>query len=153
MTEDDRKFLDVAIAEALLSAGEDGIPVGAALAWRGVLIAKGHNRRQQKKVITLHGETDCLTNAGLFGRWRETTLYTSLSPCMMCTGTILQFKIGRVVIGENRTFGGNEELLRSRGVEVIVVGGTQAAFAAKRLERARFGLLHWRRSARARCAL
>ena len=80
MNKIDRQFLDVAIAEALRSAGEDGIPVGAALAWRDVQIAKGHNQRQQKKVITLHGETDCLTNAGLFGRWRETTLYPSSVP-------------------------------------------------------------------------
>ena len=121
MNEVDRHFLDVAIAEALRSAGEDGIPVGAALAWRGVQIAKGHNQRQQKKVITLHGETDCLTNAGLFGRWRETTLYTTLSPCMMCTGTIIQFKIPRVVVADAVNFGGNEELLRSHGIEVDVI--------------------------------
>jgi creatinine deaminase len=121
MNQDDQRFLDVAIAEALRSAGEDGIPVGAALAWRGVLIAKGHNQRQQKKVITLHGETDCLMNAGLFGRWRETTLYTSLSPCMMCAGTIVQFKIGRVVIADATNFGGNEEFLRSNGIEVDII--------------------------------
>jgi cytosine deaminase len=121
MNEVDRQFLDVAIAEALRSAGEDGIPVGAALAWRGVQIAKGHNQRQQKKVITLHGETDCLTNAGLFGLWRETTLYTTLSPCMMCAGTIIQFKIPRVVVADAVNFGGNEELLRSHGVAVDII--------------------------------
>ena len=124
MTDDDRGFMDIAIAQALLSAGEDGIPVGAALAWRGVLIAKGHNQRQQKRVITLHGETDCLTNAGLFGRWRETTLYTTLSPCLMCAGTIAQFNIRRVVIADAVNFGGNEELLRRHGVEVDIINDT-----------------------------
>src|ERR1700753_631639 len=121
MTDKDRKFLDIAIAQALLSAGEGGIPVGAALAWRGVLIAKGHNQRQQKRAITLHCDTDCLTNAGLFGRWRDTTLYTTLSPCLMCAGTIAQFKICRVVIADATNFGGNEELLRGHGVEVDIV--------------------------------
>lgn len=121
MNSDDRSFLDAAIAEALKSAGEGGIPIGAALAWRSVLISKGHNQRQQKKVITLHGETDCLMNAGLFGRWRESTLYTTLSPCMMCSGAIVQFKIGRVVIADAINFGGNEDFLRSRGIELEIV--------------------------------
>jgi cytosine/creatinine deaminase len=121
MTDDDLKFMDTAIAQALLSAGEDGIPVGAALAWRRVLIANGHNQRQQKRVITRHAETDCLTNAGLFGRWRETTLYTTLSPCLMCAGTIAQFHIRRVVIADAVNFGGNEEFLRAHGVEVDII--------------------------------
>src|SRR5262244_15137 len=124
MTDDDRGFMDIAIAQALLSAGEDGIPVGAALAWRGVLIAKGHNQRQQKRVITLHGETDCLTNAGLFGRWRETTLYTTLCPCMMCAGTIVQFKIPRVVIADTVNFEGTQAFLRDHGVEVDIINDT-----------------------------
>jgi creatinine deaminase len=121
MDDTDRKFLDIAIAQAMQSAGQQGIPIGAALAWRGTLISKGHNQRQQKHVITLHGETDCLMNAGLFGRWRETTLYTTLSPCMMCAGTIIQFKIGRVVIADAVNFGGNEDLMRNHGVIVEIV--------------------------------
>jgi cytosine/creatinine deaminase len=116
----DREFLDRAIAQAMKSAAEGGVPVGASLAWRGTLVAEGHNRRQQKQVIVLHGETDCLFNAGLFGRWRETTLYTTLSPCMMCSGTIVQFKIPRVVIADADNFGGNEAFLREHGVQVDV---------------------------------
>ncbi|MFO0995048.1 MAG: nucleoside deaminase [Alphaproteobacteria bacterium] len=116
----DRTFMDRAIVQAMKSAGEGGVPVGSTLAWRGVLVAEGHNQRQQQKVITLHGETDCLMKAGLFGRWRETTLYTTLSPCMMCTGTIIQFGIPRVVIADAENFGGNEEFLRSRGVTVDI---------------------------------
>ncbi len=122
---DDRKFMDIAIAEAIAEAvsgaGEGGIPVGAALARRGVLISKGRNQRQQKHLITLHGETDCLANAGLFGRWRETTLYTTLSPCMMCAGTIVQFGSPRVVIADATNFGGNEAFLRERGVALTVL--------------------------------
>ena len=121
MLDDDRRFMDVAIGEALGSAGEGGIPVGAALAWRGVLVSRGRNRRQQRKVVTLHGETDCIMHAGLFGRWRETTLYTTLSPCMMCAGTIVQFKIARVVIADAVNFSANEDFLRSRGVAVDVM--------------------------------
>ena len=76
----DRNFMDRAIVQALKSAGEGGVPVGAVLAWRGGGGAEGHNQRQQRKLITLHGETDCLAKAGLSGRWRESTLYTTLSP-------------------------------------------------------------------------
>jgi cytosine deaminase len=121
MDEADRKFMDRAIVLALKSAGEGGVPVGAVLAWRGVAVSEGHNRRQQRKVITLHGETDCLTNAGLFGRWRETTLYTTLSPCMMCAGTIVQFGIPRVVVADAENFGGNEDFLKGRGVAVEIM--------------------------------
>ncbi len=120
MDEADRAFMAQAIVQALKSAGEGGVPVGAVLAWRGVAVAEGHNRRQQNKVIVLHGETDCLANAGLFGRWRETTLYTTLSPCMMCAGTIVQFGIPRVVVADAENFGGNEEFLRGRGVTVDI---------------------------------
>jgi cytosine/creatinine deaminase len=116
----DRDFMKLAIAEAKKSADEGGVPVGACLADAGVLVAKGHNRRQQKKTIILHGETDCLGNAGLYGNWSRCTLYTTLSPCMMCSGTIVQFRIPRVVIGDITNFGGNEEFLRERGVEVVV---------------------------------
>ncbi len=129
MDQDDRTFMNRAIVQALKSAGEGGVPVGASLAWRGVLVSEGHNQRQQQRVITLHGETDCLTKAGLFGRWHETTLYTTLSPCMMCAGTIVQFGIPRVVIADAVNFGGNEEFLRSRGVAVEIANDeTMIAF-------------------------
>lgn len=120
LQQEDRYFLDRAIVQALKSAGEGGVPIGASLAWRGVLVSEGHNRRQQERTIILHGETDCLMRAGLFGRWKETTLYTTLSPCMMCSGTIVQFGIRRVVIADAENFGGNEEFLRTHGVSVEV---------------------------------
>jgi cytosine/creatinine deaminase len=108
-------FMERAFAQAKKSAGEGGVPVGACLVHNGVVIAEGHNRRKQEETLILHGETDCLRNAGLFPHLSESTLYTTLSPCMMCAGTIVQFRIPRVVIGENRNFGGNEDFLRSRG--------------------------------------
>jgi cytosine/creatinine deaminase len=86
------------------------------------LVSQGRNQRVQGGDPIAHGEMDALRKAGRQKTYRDTTLYTSLSPCMMCTGTIIQFGIPRVVIGENQTFGGNEEFLRSKGVEVIVVG-------------------------------
>ena len=115
---DDRYFMQHAIVEAKKGAGEGGVPVGACLVHKGVVIATGRNRRQQEKTIILHGETDCLRNAGLFGQWSQTTLYTTLSPCMMCSGAIVQFRIPRVVIADAQNFGGNEEFLRSHGVTV-----------------------------------
>jgi len=127
----DKSFMDRAMVQAYKSAGEGGLPIGATLAWRGVLVSEGHNRRQQDRNVILHGETDCLRNAGLFGRWHETTLYTTLSPCMMCAGTIVQFKIPRVVIADAVNFGGNEDFLRSRGVQVdIEPDETMIAFFA-----------------------
>ena len=120
MQNPDTHFMQQAIAQAHKSAGEGGVPVGACLAHDGAVIAVGHNRRQQERTIILHGETDCLRQAGLFGRWAESTLYTTLSPCMMCAGTIVQFRIPRVVIGDVTNFGGNEQFLRDRGVQVDV---------------------------------
>ena len=118
---DDAYYMERAFAQAKKSADEGGVPVGACLTHNGEIVAEGHNRRQQEQTIILHGETDCLRQAGLFGRWSECTMYTTLSPCMMCTGTIIQFRIPRVVIGENVNFGGNEDLLRDRGVDVTVM--------------------------------
>ncbi len=120
MTETDRKFLRIAYEEALGGYNEGGCPIGSALADGNHLIAQGRNQRVQKGDPIAHGEMDCLRKAGRQNSYRSMTLYTSLSPCMMCTGTIIQFGIPRVVIGENRTFGGNEDLLRQRGVEVII---------------------------------
>ena len=117
---DDKHFMKRAIIQAKKSAGEGGIPVGACLVHDGAIVAEGHNRRQQERTIILHGETDCLRRAGLFGLWSQCTLYTTLSPCMMCSGTIVQFRIPRIVIGDATNFGGNESFLRQRGVEVVI---------------------------------
>lgn len=118
---DHAHFMKIAFDQARKGAGEGGVPVGACLVHDGRVVAEGRNRRQQEKTIVLHGETDCLRQAGLFGRWSECTMYTTLSPCMMCTGTIIQFRIPRLVIGDAVNFGGNEALLRERGVEVSVM--------------------------------
>jgi creatinine deaminase len=117
----DHSFLCEAIAEAEQGFAEGGVPIGAVLVEEGRVVARGHNRRVQQGDPIAHGEMDCLRQAGRRASYRGTTLYTTLSPCMMCAGTIVQFKIPRVVIGENRSFGGNEEFLRARGVEVLVL--------------------------------
>jgi len=123
LTAGDREFLAAALAEARAGRAEGGVPVGAALAVDGVLVGVGRNRRVQQASVIRHGETDCLENVGrLPGQtYRRATLYTTLSPCDMCTGAILLYGIPRVVIGENTTFLGNEDLLRARGVQVLVV--------------------------------
>jgi cytosine deaminase len=118
----DAECMAAAIAEAETGLAEGGIPIGSVLAGPQGIIAAGHNRRVQQGDPIAHGEMDCLRRAGRQKSYRGLTLYTTLSPCMMCTGTIIQFKIGRVVIGENRTFGGNEDLLRSYGVDVTLLG-------------------------------
>jgi len=108
-------------AEAKAGFDEGGCPIGSAIVRDGALVASGRNQRVQNGDPIAHGEMDALRKAGRQKSYRDTTLYTSLSPCMMCAGTIVQFGIPRVVIGENKTFGGNEEFLAQRGVEVIVV--------------------------------
>lgn len=117
------EFLSAAIAEAEAGLAEGGIPIGAVLVHDGKIIGRGHNRRVQKKSPTLHGEIDALENAGRLPAriYRESVLYTTLSPCAMCSGAILLYGIPRVVVGENRTFMGEEDLLRARGVTVDVV--------------------------------
>ena len=116
-------FLLAAIEEAELGLAEGGIPIGAALVHQGRIIGRGHNRRIQHGSAVLHGEMDALERTGRqpASVYRESVMYTTLSPCAMCTGAILLYGIPRVVVGENRTFLGEEELLRSRGVEVVVV--------------------------------
>lgn len=116
----DRKFLRMAYDEAKAGYDEGGCPIGSVLARGDTLVSRGRNRRVQAGDPIAHGEMDALRKAGRQKTYRDTTLYTSLSPCMMCSGTIVQFGIPRVVIGENKTFGGNEEFLRSKGVEVVV---------------------------------
>ncbi|NNF76979.1 MAG: nucleoside deaminase [Rhizobiales bacterium] len=120
MTETDKKFLRLAYQEAKDGFDEGGCPIGSVLAEGDQLIAQGRNQRVQGGDPIAHGEMDCLRKAGRQKTYRNMTLYTSLSPCMMCSGTIVQFGIPRVVVGENTTFGGNEAFLRERGVEVIV---------------------------------
>lgn len=116
-------FMQAAIEEAELGLAEGGIPIGSVLVHDGKIIGRGHNRRVQKGSSVLHGEMDALENAGRHPArvYRESTIYTTLSPCSMCSGAILLYGIPRVVIGENRSFMGEEELLRSRGVELTVV--------------------------------
>ncbi|GAB2772563.1 nucleoside deaminase [Salinimicrobium soli] len=121
------EFLKVAIEEAKKGYREGGIPIGSVLVHNKEIIGRGHNRRVQKGSAILHGEMDALENAGRLPAsvYRESTLYTTLSPCSMCSGTILLYGIPRVVIAENKTFLGEEELLRSRGVEVTVLDDTE----------------------------
>ncbi|WP_186755590.1 nucleoside deaminase [Echinicola salinicaeni] len=115
-------FLEAAIEEAKKGLNEGGIPIGAVLVHNGKIIGRGHNRRVQKGSSILHGEMDAIENAGRQAAkvYQNSVLYTTLSPCPMCSGTILLYGIPKVVIGENETFMGEEELLKSRGVEVIV---------------------------------
>ena len=120
----DDEGLRRAIEQARAGRAEGGVPIGAALiADDGAILGAGHNRRVQLGSAIRHGETDALENAGRLpaSSYRRSTMYTTLSPCDMCTGAILLYGIPRVVIGENRTFLGGEDLLRSRGVEVVVV--------------------------------
>ena len=114
----DRQFLRVAYEQALKSYNEGGLPIGAALVESGNVVAAGHNRRVQDGDPIAHGEMDCFRKAGRRVRYEGVTLYTTLSPCMMCSGTILQFGVKRAVVGENRNFPGNIDLLQSRGVTV-----------------------------------
>jgi creatinine deaminase len=117
------EFLRAALEEAEAGFAEGGIPIGSVLVHRGRILGRGHNRRVQKGSAILHGEMDALENAGRQPArvYRECVIYTTLSPCSMCSGTILLYGIPRVVVGENQTFMGEEALLRSRGVTVEVV--------------------------------
>ncbi|HAR94350.1 MAG TPA: tRNA-specific adenosine deaminase [Deltaproteobacteria bacterium] len=116
-------FMRVAMEEAQRGLAEGGIPIGAVLVRKGTILGRGHNRRVQKGSVILHAEMDALENAGRLsaGVYRECVLYTTLSPCAMCSGAILLYGIPKVVIGENRTFMGEEELLKARGVHVEVL--------------------------------
>ena len=117
------KFLKAAFDEAQQGLQEGGIPIGSVIVYKGKIIGRGHNRRVQQGSTVLHGEMDAFENAGRqpAGVYRECTLYTTLSPCPMCSGAMLLYGIPRVIVGENTTFLGEEELLRSRGVEVEVL--------------------------------
>jgi cytosine deaminase len=117
------EFLEVAINEAKKGLAEGGIPIGAVLVIDGNIVGRGHNRRVQNKSAVLHAEMDCLENAGRLrpSDYRKATLYSTLSPCDMCSGTTLLYKIPSVIIGENTTFRGPEDYLRSRGVNLKVL--------------------------------
>jgi cytosine/creatinine deaminase len=116
-------FMRAAIDEARQGLAEGGIPIGSVLVIDGVIVGRGHNRRVQRGSAILHAETDCIENAGRLtaSDYRRATLYSTLSPCDMCSGTALLYRIPRIVIGESRTFQGPEAYLRSRGVEVQVL--------------------------------
>jgi cytosine/creatinine deaminase len=119
----DMEPLDVAIEEAERSRAEGGIPIGAVLVYRGTVLGRGHNRRVQQGSAVLHGEMDALERAGRQPAlvYRDSVMFTTLSPCAMCSGAILLYGIAHVVVGENRTFMGEEALLRARGVRVDVI--------------------------------
>ncbi len=131
---DDRRFLAVALEQARLGLAEGGIPIGAALVSDGRVLAAGRNRRVQLGSAIRHGETDALENAGrqLASVYARSTMVTTLSPCHMCTGAILLYGIPRVIIGENRTFRGAEDLLNDRGVDVVVLDDAECVAMMQR---------------------
>lgn len=135
-------FLEAAIEEAKKGLAEGGIPIGSVLVHKGKILGRGHNRRIQKGSPTLHGEMDALENAGRLPAtvYAESVLYTTLSPCAMCSGAILLYKIPRVVIGENKTFLGEEALLLSRGVSLEVVQDPTCISIMEEFIRAKPGL-------------
>ena len=120
ISENDKQMLRIAYDEAQSGFDEGGCPIGAVLARGGQAVSRGRNQRVQQGDPIAHGEMDALRKAGRQKTYRDTVLYTTLSPCMMCSGTIVQFGIPRVVVGENTTFGGNEDFLRAHGVEVVI---------------------------------
>ena len=112
-------FMEAAIAQARKSSAEGGIPIGSALARGGELIAVGHNKRVQENDPVTHAEIDCLRNAGRLGSFHDAVLYSTLMPCYLCAGAVVQFGIKKVIVGESRTFAGATEFMRSHGVEVV----------------------------------
>jgi cytosine/creatinine deaminase len=112
-------FMQMALEEARQGLREGGIPIGSVLVRDGAVVAAGHNKRVQENNPILHGEMDCLLNAGRIGSYRNTVIYSTLMPCYMCAGTIVQFKIPRVIVGESRTFPGARAFMESHGVEVV----------------------------------
>ena len=117
------EFMAVALEEARQGLAEGGIPIGSVLVLDGKIVGRGHNRRVQKGSPTLHAEMDCLENAGRLKAmdYQRAVLYSTLSPCDMCSGTVLLYKIPRVIIGENKTFQGPEDYVRSRGVDLVIL--------------------------------
>lgn len=144
MTEElDRRFMALALAEAEKGMAAGGLPIGAVLVRDGQVVASGHNQRVQQGDPIAHGEMDCLRKAGRQRSYRDTVLYTTLSPCMMCSGTILQFGVPRVVIGEAENFEGNIPFLRERGVEVTLMDDEGCKDAMRRFLAAPGNLELW----------
>ena len=121
------EFMRAAIEEAIMGRDEGGIPIGSVLVIDGQIVGRGHNQRVQKGSPTLHAEMDCLENAGRLkaSDYARATLYSTLSPCDMCSGTALLYKIPRIVVGENETFQGPEDYVRSRGVELTILNDAE----------------------------
>jgi cytosine/creatinine deaminase len=121
------EFLQAAIAEAEQGLAEGGIPIGSVLVIDGKIVGRGHNRRVQQGSAILHAEMDCLENAGRLKAkdYQRAVLYSTLSPCDMCSGTALLYKIPKIVIGENQTFQGPEDYVRSRGVELVILNNAE----------------------------
>jgi len=113
------EFMQLAINEAKKGLKEGGIPIGSVLVKNGQLIATGHNKRVQEQNPILHGEMDCLNNAGRVGSYKDTVIYSTLMPCYMCAGTIVQFNIPKVIVAENKTFEGAWKFMEEHGVEVV----------------------------------
>lgn len=113
------EFMQMAIIQAQKSYDEGGIPIGSVLVKNGKMVAQGHNKRVQENNPILHGEMDCLNNAGRVGSFKDTVIYSTLMPCYMCAGTIVQFKIPKVIVGESVTFSGARAFMEQHGVEVI----------------------------------
>lgn len=132
LNETDKHLLRIAYDEAKAGFDEGGCPIGSVLARGDQIVSQGRNQRVQGGDPIAHGEMDALRKAGRQKTYRDTTLYTSLSPCMMCSGTIIQFGIPRVVVGDSVNFGGNEDFLRARGVEVIVAQDADCIALMKR---------------------
>ncbi|GAA1135134.1 nucleoside deaminase [Ornithinicoccus hortensis] len=130
-----RESFEEAVRQAEKSIGEGGVPIGSALDLGGTLVASGHNLRVQEGDPTAHGEISCLRNAGRQRSYRDAVLYTTLAPCAMCTGAILLFGIPLVVAGEDRTFPGETDLLRERGVEVVVLDDPRCVDLMERFQR------------------
>ncbi len=113
------EFMKIAIEQAKKSLNEGGIPIGSVLVKSGKVVSKGHNKRVQEDNPILHGEMDCLNNAGRIGSFKNTVIYSTLMPCYMCAGTIVQFKIPKVIVGESRNFEGAKEFMQEHGIEII----------------------------------
>lgn len=112
-------FMQAAIDEAKKGLSEGGIPIGSVLVRNGEIIGRGHNKRVQEQNPVIHGETDCLMNAGRIGSYKDTVLYSTLMPCYFCSGMAVQFGIPKVIVGESRTFAGGPEFMRQHNIEVV----------------------------------
>jgi creatinine deaminase len=136
------EFMEAALEEARTGLAEGGIPIGSVLVIDGKIVGRGHNRRVQKGSAVLHAEMDCLENAGRLKSkdYQRAVLYSTLSPCDMCSGSVLLYKIPRIVIGENTTFRGPEDYLRSRGVDLVILNNQECIHLMRDFIAARPGL-------------